>query len=231
MKANRRERVEQPNGCDKCTNKICLLPGPRYGQPCDLVEKWLKNEEKGSSISRENIILCGDEGLLDKLSFDGNPGSKPASLDYFGIESLDDFSITEKQREAIRMFFYESKRIAQIASELEISSEAVLDRIEHGKARIEKQLNRKLLFMEYLRELKVSEIFGGSIKNSFLAKQITEAYFIECLPAGEIVEHIEKFHMVTTTLGVVYKYIGMVKSYLETVILEKHKKALTNFSY
>jgi len=231
MKANRRERVPEPTGCDKCTNKICLLPGPRYGQPCDLVEKWLKNEEKGSSISRENIILCGDEGLIDKLSFDSKPEEKPISLDYFGIESLEDFSITEKQREAIRMYFYESKRIAQIASELDISSEAVLDRIEHGKSRIEKQLNRKLLFREYLEGKRVSEIFGGSIKNSFLAKQIAEAYFIKCLPAGDVVKHIETFSMITTTLGVVYKYVGIVKEYIETIISDRHKKALTNFSY
>jgi len=231
MTTNRRERVPKPTGCDKCTNKTCLLPGTGYGQPCGLVENWLKSEEKGSSISRENVILCGDEGFMDKLAFEQKPEPEPVSLDYFGIESLDEFAVTDKQREVIKLFFYESKRISQIASELNISSEAVLDRIEHGKSRIEKQLNRKLLFKEYLLGKRLSEIFGDSIKNSFLAKLIIEAYFIECLPAGDIVRFLETFNMTTTTLGVVYKYVGIVKEHLEPIISDKHKKALTNFSY
>jgi len=230
MSANRRERVPEPEGCDRCTNKTCLMPGPRYGMPCDLVENWLKAKEKGSSVSREHILLVGNESFIDKLAFDAQPEPEPASLDHFGIKSLDDFKLTDKQREAIKMFFYDSKRVSQIASELKISSEAVLDRIEHGKSRIEKQLNRTVLFNNYLQGQLIDDIFRGTIKNSMLAKYILEAYFIECLPAGEIVERLQESSL-STTLGVVYKYVNTVKEFLEPMVSGEHKKALTNFSY
>jgi predicted DNA-binding protein YlxM (UPF0122 family) len=235
--------VPEPEGCDKCTNKICLHPGPKQGQPCDLVENWLKAQEKGSSIpwDSDTVVLCGDESYMDYLVQGSSPDAKPFDLDYYGIKSLDEFCLTPKQREAIDMFFFESKRVSQVAQELGISSEAVLERIESAKKRIKKQINRRIIFKEYLYGVHVLDIFGGSgIKNSMLAKDIIEAYFIKGLPAAQVPDAIYEEKFVKTTLGVVYKYIKRVEAWVLLELVEKwangekfdeHKKALTDIYY
>lgn len=230
MKVNRRERVEHPGSCEDCADKICL----NTGKPCEKVEAWLAAEEKGSSISwdSETVTLCGDESYLDKLAREYEKKEDPFSLDYYGVESLDDFHITDKQRGAIKLFFFESKRVAACAKELGISSHAVLERLESAKSRIAKQLNRRLIFRKYLRGMSVLDIFGGTgIKNSFLAKRIIETYFDNGYPAGKIPAVLRNMEKIQTTLGVVYKYIKIVEKYLEDYIKSEHKKALTNIYY
>jgi predicted DNA-binding protein YlxM (UPF0122 family) len=242
MTANRRERVPEPEGCDKCQNKICLHPGPKQGQPCDLVENWLKAQEKGSSIpwDSDTVVLCGDESYMDHL-VQGRVGDvSPMDLDYYGIKSLDEFCLTAKQREAINMFFFQSKRVSQVAKELGISSEAVLERIESAKKRIKKQINRRIIFKEYLYGVLISDIFSGSgIKNSMLAKDIIEAYFIKGLPAAKVPDIIYEEKSIKTTLGVVYKYVKRVEAFVMGKILlvedrvkfDEHIKTLTDIYY
>lgn len=240
MTANRRERVPEPEGCDKCTNKICLMPGPKQGQPCDLVENWLKAKEKGSSIpwDSETVVLCGDESYMDYLVQGSRPDDRPFDLDYYGIKSLDEFCLTAKQREAIDMFFFESKRIAQVAQELGISSEAVLERIESAKKRIKKQINRRIIFSKHLKGVLVDHIFKGSgIKNSMLAKDIIETYFIKGYPAAQVPDIIKQEKGVTTTLGVVYKYVKRVETFVLAKLIfdsgnyDEDKKTLTDIYY
>jgi len=240
MKINRRERVPEPEGCDKCTNKLCLMPGPKQGQPCDLVENWLKAQEKGSSIpwDSDTVVLCGDESYMDYLVQGSPPDDRPFDLDYYGIKSLDEFCLTAKQREAVDMFFFESKRVSQVAKELGISSEAVLERIESAKNRIRKQINRRIVFSKHLKGVLLDNIFRGSgIKNSMLAKDIIETYFIKGYPAAQVPEIIFQEKGVITTLGVVYKYVKRVETFVmaelisESLNFDEDEKTLTNIYY
>jgi hypothetical protein len=231
---NRRERVEHPGSCEDCTNKICLAAGPNFGKPCAKVETWLSAEEKGSSISwdPETVVLCGDESYMDKLALDHPQGEDPFTLDYYGVESLDDFHISDKQRDAIMMYYFENKRVSQAAKELGISSHAVLERLESAKSRIRKQLNRRLIFDKYLKGLSVEEIYGDTgIKNLYLAKLLTEVYFFDGYPAANVPSRLFSKHHIKTTLGVVYNYVKIVESYLTNEIKDQHKDALTNIYY
>jgi predicted DNA-binding protein YlxM (UPF0122 family) len=219
------------------------MPGPKQGQPCDLVENWLKAKEKGSSIpwDSDTVVLCGDESYMDYLVQGSPPDSKPFDLDFYGIKSLDEFCLTPKQREAIDMFFFESKRVSQVAQELGISSEAVLERIESAKKRIKKQINRRIIFKEYLHGVLVVNIFRGSgIKNSMLAKDIIEAYFISGYPAAQVPDVVYDEKFVKTTLGVVYKYVKRVEMFVLAKMVEteesrekfdEHRKTLTDIYY
>lgn len=230
MKVNRRERVEHPGSCEDCTDKICL----NTGKPCERVETWLQAEEKGSSISwdPDTVTLCGDESYLDKLAQEHPQKDDPFTLDYYGVESLDDFHITDKQAEAIRLYYYKSMRVAACAKVLGISSHAVLERIDSAKARIKKQLNRRLLFTKYLKGMSVLDIFGGTgIKNSFLAKRIVELYFDSGYPAATIPAVLRNIEHINTTLGVIYKYVKIVEAYLVDFVEDEHKNALTNIYY
>jgi predicted DNA-binding protein YlxM (UPF0122 family) len=191
-------------------------------------------QERGSSIPRDQIILCGDDSLFDHLVFEAGEEPETQSLDYYGIKSLEDFRMTDKQRQAIKEYFFNSKRPAQIAQELRISSEAVLDRIYHGKLRIVKQLNRRTLFNEYIRGVLPETVFGemyGRLTNTYLAKVMIEVYFHDCEEAASVPGVIKEKHGIETTLGVVYKYVNVVKDYLDGVVRDEHKEALTNFSY
>jgi predicted DNA-binding protein (UPF0251 family) len=230
VKVNRRERVEHPGSCEECTNKICL----ETGKPCAKVEAWLQAEEKGSSISwdPDTVMLCGEESYLDKLALEHPQGDDPFTLDYYGVESLDDFHITDKQAEAIRMFYFQSKRVAACAKDLGISSHAVLERLDAARARIKKQLNRRLLFTRYLRGMSVIDIFGDTgIKNSFLAKRIIELYFEGGYPASTLPAVLRNIEKLNTTLGVIYKYVKIVQAYLEDFVTAEHKKTLTDIYY
>jgi hypothetical protein len=226
---NRRERVDHPGSCEECTEKICLATG----EPCSRVEAWLQAEEKGSSISwdPDTVMLCGDESYLDKLAQENPQVDDPFTLDYYGVESLDEFHLSDKQRDAIVMFYYQSKRVAACAKELEISSHAVLERLDSARARIKKQLNRRLLFTKYLKGTQVDDIFGNKdIKNSYLAKILVEAYFFSGLPASEIPEAAAQ-EGISVTLGVVYNYVKIVEEFLSGEINDEHKKALTQIYY
>jgi predicted DNA-binding protein YlxM (UPF0122 family) len=214
------------------------MPGKAYGKPCDLVENWLRVQEQGSSISRGDTIFCGDEGLLDYLAFNSGIEPEDDSLGYHSMESLEEFKMTSKQREAIQMYFFDNKRIAQIATELNISSEAVLERIKYGKARILKQLNRRLLFKEYIEGRLISDVFAKiKVKNIYLAKLVVEAYFIDCEETAKVPGLILEKHGIETTLGTVYKYVNVVKDFIDDILTkntrvsEEHKKALTDFTY